>query len=129
MSTLSKPATVVSWVAQLAALVILALAGFMKLSGAPDSVALFELLGAEPSGRYAVGAFEVITVLLLIRPATAAWGGVLALGLMVGAIGTHLFKIGIAYPGDGSLFLMAVVVFLAAAIVTWLRRGQLPFGR
>lgn len=129
MSTLSKPATVVSWVAQLAALVILALAGFMKLSGAPDSVALFELLGAEPFGRYAVGAFEAIAVLLLIRPVTAAWGGVLALGLMVGAIGAHLFKIGIAYPGDGSLFMMAVVVFLAAAIVTWLRRGQLPFGR
>jgi len=129
MSTPSKPATVVSWVAQLAAVVILAMAGFMKLSGAPDSVALFETLGADPLGRYAVGALEVIAVLLLIRPATAAWGGLLALGLMAGAIGTHLFKIGIAYPGDGSLFMMATVVFVAAAIVTWLRRGQLPFGR
>ncbi|MEK6688069.1 MAG: DoxX family protein [Gemmatimonadota bacterium] len=129
MSTLSKPATVISWVAQLAALVILAMAGVMKLSGAPDSVALFETLGAEPFGRYAVGSFEVIAVLLLIRPATAAWGGLLAIGIMVGAIGTHLFKIGIAYPGDGSLFMMAIVVFLAAAIVTWLRRGQLPIAR
>ena len=128
MSTLSKPATVVSWVAQLAALVILAMAGFMKLSGAPDSVALFELLGAEPFGRYAVGAFEVIAVLLLIRPATAAWGGLLAIGLMGGAIGTHLFKIGVAYPGDGSLFMMALVVFIAGAIVAALRRQDLPFG-
>jgi hypothetical protein len=128
MSTLSKPATVVSWVAQLAALVILAMAGFMKLSGAPDSVALFELLGAEPLGRYAVSAFEVIAVLLLIRPATAAWGGLLAIGLMGGAIGTHLFKIGVAYPGDGSLFMMALVVFIAGAIVAALRRQDLPFG-
>ena len=128
MSTLSKPATVVSWVAQLAALVILAMAGFMKLSGAPDSVALFELLGAEPFGRYAVGTFEVIAVLLLVRPATAAWGGLLAIGLMGGAIGTHLFKIGVAYPGDGSLFMMALVVFIAGAIVAALRRQDLPFG-
>jgi len=128
MSTLSKPATVVSWVAQLAALVILAMAGFMKLSGAPDSVALFQTLGAEPLGRYAVGAFEVIAVLLLIRPATAAWGGLLAIGLMGGAIGTHLFKIGVAYPGDGSLFMMALVVFIAGAIVAALRRQDLPFG-
>ena len=128
MSTLSKPATVVSWVAQLAALVILAMAGFMKLSGAPDSVALFQTLGAEPLGRYAVGAFEVIAVLLLVRPATAAWGGLLAIGLMGGAIGTHLFKIGVAYPGDGSLFMMALVVFIAGAIVAALRRQDLPFG-
>ena len=115
-----------SWIAQVMAAVILGMAGFMKLSGAPDSVALFEVLGAEPMGRLALGSVELLTVVLLLVPRTAAVGGVMAAGVTLGAVGTHLFKIGISYGGDPSLFIMASVTLLAGATVAFLRKDQLP---
>lgn len=130
MSTPSRNANIAAWVAALAAAAILGMAGFMKLSGAADSVAMFTLLGAEPLGRYVVGFGEITAVLLLLRPATAALGGLLAVGLMIGAIGTHLVKLGIVYNDDGgTLFIMAVVVLAAGATVAILRKDQLPIGR
>ncbi len=128
-TSLSKPATIASWIAQAVVIVILGMAGFMKVSGAADSRALFEALGAEPWGRYLVGLTELLAAGLMLRAATAARGGLLAMGLMVGAMGTHLFKIGVNYNGDGgSLFMMAVLVFVAGLTVVALRRNDLPFG-
>jgi putative oxidoreductase len=122
---LSRQATIVSWVAALAAAGILGMAAFFKFTGAPESRALFETLGVEPWGRYLVGLGELLAVLLLIRPATARWGGFVALALMLGAIGTHFTVLGINYQGDGgTLFAMAVAVLIAALVVVFLRRPQ-----
>jgi uncharacterized membrane protein YphA (DoxX/SURF4 family) len=125
-TTLPRRSAIVSWVAQLVAAGILAMASFFKLTSAPDSIALFERLGAEPWGRYAVGLFEAVTVILLLLPGTAALGGLLAVGLMAGAILTHLSVLGIAIDGDPSLFVMALITFAAGGIVAVLRRGDLP---
>ena len=122
MRSLSKPLNALAWAAALLAAGILAMASFFKLTGAPDSVQLFETLGAEPWGRYLVGLLELTAVILLVRPATAAKGAALALFLMLGALGTHLFKIGINYQGDGgTLFGMALGVLIASALVARLR--------
>jgi hypothetical protein len=99
------------------------MASFSKLTGAPDSTRLFETLGVEPWGRYLVGLGELTAIVLILRPTTAAKGGALAMIMMLGAIGTHLFKIGVNYQGDGgTLFGMAVTVFVASAVVVKLRR-------
>lgn len=122
---LSRPATIVSWVAALVAAAILGMAAFLKFTGAPESRGLFETLGAEPWGRYLVGLGELLAVLLLVRPATARWGAFVALALMVGAIGAHLTVLGISYAGDGgTLFAMAVAVLIAALVVAVLRRPR-----
>ncbi|MGH7702083.1 MAG: DoxX family protein [Gemmatimonadales bacterium] len=125
----SKAARVASWAARLIAAAILTIASLAKLTGAADSVALFSLLGVEPWGRLLLGAIELPTALLLLWPRTAGLGGLLALGLMTGAILTHLLKIGVSYGGDPSLFLMALSTFTAAAATVYLHRGELPFRR
>lgn len=122
---LSRKRTVIAWIVQLLAVAILVMAGFSKLTSLPEAVTLFTTLGLEPRGRFALGSVELLTAALLLWPRTAAYGGLLSLGLMTGAIGTHLFKIGIVYNGDPSLFIMAVIVFLASGITASLRRTSL----
>ncbi len=117
----------VVWIAQIAAAVILLQTLFFKFTGAPESIYIFETLGVEPWGRYGSGVMELIAGLALLVPATAAIGAVLGLGLMAGAIFSHLTVLGIDVQGDGgALFTLAIVVFVSCAIVAWLRRRQLP---
>ena len=117
-----KALTVTTWAAQILAAAILLMAGISKLVASADAVALFTRLGVEPWGRLVLGPIEVLTALLLLWPRTAVVGGLLGLVLMVGATATHLFKIGIVYNGDASLFLMAVVVLVASGTTVYLRR-------
>jgi hypothetical protein len=98
---------------------------FFKLSGAPEAVALFTKLGAEPWGRYGAAAAELIAVVLLLVPRTIHLGATLAVGLMVGAIGSHVTRLGIVVDDDGgTLFAMAVVVLAASLFVAWVRRQR-----
>jgi hypothetical protein len=49
------------------------------------------------------------------------------IGLMVGAIGSHLAVLGIEIRGDGGLlFGLAVTCFVGSAIVLLIRRAQIP---
>jgi uncharacterized membrane protein YphA (DoxX/SURF4 family) len=112
-----------SWVAQLAAAAILAFAGIAKLTAAAGPVALFTLLGAEPFGRILVGCLELLAAILLLWPRFAIVGGCLAIVLMLGAIATHIFKIGIAIDGNPTFFILACAVFVASATVVFLRRA------
>jgi hypothetical protein len=111
-----------AWVAQVLAAGILAMAGGSKLAASADAVTLFTSLGAEPWGRRVLGLVEVLTAVLLLWPRTAALGGLIGIVLMIGAIGTHLFKIGILYNGDPSLFIMALLVLIASGTTVYLRR-------
>ena len=124
--TLSRRNTIVAWVAQLVAAVILAQSLFFKFTGAPESVEIFGTLGVEPWGRWLTGVLELVAVILLVRPRTAALGAGLGLVVMVGAIGSHLTVLGIEVAGDGGLlFGMAVLVLVACATVALIRRGDL----
>ncbi|HSM17456.1 MAG TPA: DoxX family protein [Gemmatimonadales bacterium] len=116
-----------SWVAQIIAAVILGQSLFFKFTGAPEAVYIFERLGVEPWGRYATGIVELVTVVLLLIPRTAGVGALLAIGLMVGAVGSHLTVLGINVQGDGgTLFGMAIVTLIAAVIVARIRRKEIP---
>ena len=117
-----------SWALQLIVAGILLQTLFFKFTGAAESVYIFSTLGAEPAGRIGSGIVELIAAILLLVPSTAVFGAALAIGLMTGAIASHLTVLGIAVKGDGGLlFTLAVTVFLSAAVVIYLRRADLPF--
>jgi len=121
---LSKPQSIISWICQVAGAVILFQTLFFKFTGAPESVYIFEAIGAEPFGRYASGVAELIAGILLLIPALSWAGAFLAIGVMAGAIGTHLTVLGIVVQDDGgTLFALAVVVTLASVVVAYLRRA------
>jgi len=117
---------IASWIFQIVAAGILASTVPFKLGGAAESVALFEKLGPGAPARIGTGLMEVLAVALLLYPRFAAIGGALTLGLMSGAIFSHFAVLGVSYGGDASLFTMAVITFLSGAIVTWIRRRELP---
>ncbi|MFN0034133.1 MAG: DoxX family membrane protein [Saprospiraceae bacterium] len=102
---------------------ILAQTLFFKFSGAAESVWIFEQLGAEPWGRLGSGVAELVCAVLLFLPRLAWLGALGGLGVMSGAIVSHLFILGIEVQGDGGLlFFLAVVVFVCCAVTLWLRR-------
>jgi uncharacterized membrane protein YphA (DoxX/SURF4 family) len=124
---LSKTQTIISWTLQLLAAAILFQTLFFKFTGAEESVYIFKTLGLEPWGRIGSGVAELIACVLLLTPRTVPLGAILALGVISGAIVSHLTKLGIVVKGDGGLlFALAIVVFVASAAVLVIRRTQIP---
>ena len=118
---------VASWVLQLLVAGILLQTLFFKFTGAAESVYIFSTLGAEPWGRIGSGVVELIAAVLLLIPLTTTIGAALALAVITGAIVSHLTILGIEVQGDGGLlFGLAVTVFVASALVLFLRRGEIP---
>ena len=116
-----------SWVLQIVVAVILIQTLFFKFTGAAESVWIFTRLGMEPWGRIGTGVLELIAAILILLPRTPALGALLAAALMVGAIGSHLTKLGIAVQDDGGLLFGLAVAVLACSIgVVVLRRRDLP---
>jgi hypothetical protein len=100
---------------------------FFKFSAAPESVYIFQTLGAEPWGRIGSGVAELIVAGLLLYPRTVALGALGALGVISGAILAHLTKLGIDVQGDGGLlFYLALAVFIGSAVLTWIHRRDIP---
>ena len=116
-----------SWIARVGVAVILVQTLFFKFTGAPESIYIFEKLGLEPWGRIGSGAAELVAAVLLLVPATAGVGAVMALAVVSGAIVSHLGPLGIEVQGDGGLlFALACAVFAGSAVVLWLHRRELP---
>jgi uncharacterized membrane protein YphA (DoxX/SURF4 family) len=127
MHNLSKTQTIVSWVLQLAAAGILLQTLFFKFTGAEESVYIFTTLGVEPWGRIGSGIVELVAAVLLLVPATVPIGAALAMGVMSGAILSHVVLLGIEVKGDGGLlFGLALIVFVCGAVVLAIRRAQVP---
>lgn len=135
---MSKNATIASWIMRVVAAVIFLfpVGAISKLIGDPYAKELFTQLGAEPGGRYAVAIIELFTAVLLVIPRTAAYGAMLGALAMVGAIGSHLTKLGIVVeftqaPDNGPeqnpmLFILAIVNLLLCLGVFALHRRQIP---
>lgn len=127
-ATLSAPLLVTSWMCRSAAAAILLQTLYFKFSGAEESVYIFTKVGLEPWGRYASGVAELFAAVLLIVPRTSWLGACIAAGVMVGAIGSHLTRLGIVVKDDGGLlFALAVIVFIAALATLFIHRRQIPF--
>lgn len=99
---------------------------FFKFTGAQESMYIFGQLGMEPYGRIATGIAELIIAVFLIVPKTSLIGAVLAIGVIGGAILSHLFILGIEVQGDGGLlFGLALIIFISCAISILLQRKKL----
>ncbi len=118
--------TKVIFVLRLVVAAILVQTLYFKFTGAPESVYIFQTLGIEPWGRIGSGIAELVAAVLLLLPRTAVWGAVLSLGVISGAILSHLTMLGIEVQGDGGLlFGLAVAVFVGSAVIAWHERGVL----
>jgi putative oxidoreductase len=124
---LSKTSSRLSWVLQIVAAIIMGQTLFFKFTGAPEPIFIFTTLGVEPYGRWLAGISELVAVILLLWPVMAGLGGLLGLGVMSGALLAHLTtKLGIEVLGDGGLlFYLGVIVWVACAVIVWLRRHQM----
>jgi putative oxidoreductase len=121
-----KAQTIFLWIARIIAALILLQTLFFKFSGAPESVELFKKLGAEPWGRIGTGVLELIASILILIPSTIWLGSFLAIGLMAGAIGSHILVIGVVRDDGGQLFLYAVIVLVCALFAFRKSRDQIP---
>ena len=123
----SKAGSAVSWTLQVLVAVILLQTLFFKFTGAEESVYIFTTVGAEPWGRLGSGVLELIAAAMLLTPALVAYGAILTVGLMSGAILSHLTILGIDVKGDGGLlFGLAVTCFIGRLVVLALRRTSIP---
>lgn len=123
----SKTIFIVSWVLQVVVAAILLQTLFFKFTGAEESKYIFMKLGAEPWGRIASGVVELVAGVLLLIPSTVVFGAAISLGVISGAIMSHLTTLGIVVQDDGgTLFALAVVVFVGSATVLYIRRKAIP---
>ena len=134
MNQLPRVQTVFSRLLQLAVAGILLQTLFFKFTGAEESVYIFSTVGQfvqvpafEPWGRFATGFIELIASLMLLFPATVSLGALLTIGMMAGAIASHIVVLGIDVKGDGGLlFGLALAAFACSVIILVLRRAQVP---
>ena len=124
---MATPLLLVSWICRIAAALILVQTLFFKFTAAPESVYIFARVGAEPWGRIGSGVVELIAAILLLMPRFVWAGAFLALGVMTGAIISHLTVLGIEVQGDkGLLFFLAIAVVVTSAIALFVHRTQIP---
>ena len=121
---------IISWIVRLIAAVIFFQTLYFKFTAHPDSVYIFSELGIEPYGRIGIGILELICGTLLLIPRTAGIGAFLGVGVISGAILAHLTRLGIEVKGDGgTLFYLAVVVFVCCSITVFIHRKDIPILR
>ena len=118
--------TIFVWVLRIVAAAILIMTLYFKFTAHPQSVKLFTTLGMEPWGRIGTGVFELIASILILIPRTTLLGALMGLGLMAGAIFSHLTKLGIIFDGDAGLFTYAVITFACCLLLIIINRKNIP---
>lgn len=99
---------------------------YFKFTGAKESIYIFSTLGLEPYGRIGSGIFELIATVLILIPRTSLLGSLIGLGIISGAILSHLFVLGIEVQNDeGLLFIMALITFLCCAFLVFLHKNKI----
>ena len=112
-------------VTSILAAVILLQTLYFKFTGAPEGVHIFSALGMEPYGRNGLGVLELITAAMLLVRRTSFLGALVGLGIITGAILSHLLILGIVVENDGGvLFALAVIVFIMCLISLILQRKK-----
>src|SRR5258705_4443421 len=108
----AKIVNVVLWVLQIGAAGMFLMVGFLKLSGNPQLVALFEAIGLGQWFRYLTGSLEVAGAILLLIPRTSGLAALMLAGVTACAVVTHVFIVG------GSP-LAATILLVVTGLVAW----------
>ena len=118
---------VFTWILKLVAAIIMLQTLFFKFSASPESVYIFSALAMEPWGRIGTGIAELIASILILVPRTTLLGALMGIGIMLGAIASHLFVLGIVVMNDGGqLFLYATLVTLCCVGLVYLNFSKVP---
>lgn len=127
MNSLTKTQKVITLLCRTVAAVILLQTLFFKFTGAPESVYIFSRVGLEPWGRIGSGVVELVAALLLFVPGYHWLGALIAIGVLAGAIVSHLTVLGIVVMNDGGLlFFLALITVTCCAIVLFFERRSIP---
>ena len=103
---------------------------FYKFPGAQESVDLFTKLVGENEAymRIGTGILELLATILLFIPRTTWFGAILTIGLMCGAILSHLTILGIEHNNDGGLlFISAIITLISGIVVLLSEKENIPF--
>ncbi len=123
---LTSKQNILVWTLRIIAALIMLQTLYFKFTGAEESVYIFSTLCIEPYGRIGSGIAELIASILILIPATTGFGALIAVGVMSGAILSHLTKLGIVVKDDGGqLFIYALLVFASSSILLYIYRNQL----
>ena len=123
----SKTKNIIAWICRIAAAVFLLQTLYFIFTAAPESVYIFTKVGLEPWGRIGSGVAELIAAILILIPRTTWLGAGLALGVMIGAIFSHLTVLGLVVMDDGGLlFGLALAVAACSSALLFLQRRRLP---
>jgi len=118
---------VITWILKLVAAIIMLQTLFFKFSASAESVYIFSALGMEPWGRIGTGIAELIASVLILIPRTTLLGALMGIGIMLGAVVSHLFVLGIVVMNDGGqLFLYAILVTLSCVGLVYLNFSKMP---
>lgn len=100
------------WILQGASAAMFFQAAFMKLSGNPQMVGLFEAIGLGQGFRLVTGAIELAAAILLFVPRLAGVGALLLVPTMLGAVLTHAFIVGgSAIPAISLLIVSSLIAY------------------
>ena len=113
----AKIVNIVLWVLQIGAAGMFLMVGFLKLSGNPQLVALFEAIGLGQWFRYLTGSLEVAGAILLLIPRTSGLAALTLAGVMACAVVTHVFIVGGSPLG-------ATILLVVMGLVAWGRRQR-----
>jgi putative oxidoreductase len=117
---------IISWILRLTVAIILIQTLYFKFSAHPDSVYIFSNLGVEPWGRILLGIIELITAILIIIPKSKIIGMVTSLGIIIGAIFSHILVLGINVSNDGGgLFTLAIIVLISSVVFLIMHQQEL----
>lgn len=103
---------------------------FYKFPGAQESVDLFTKLVGENEAymRIGTGILELLATILLFIPRTTWFGAILTIGLMCGAILSHITILGIEHNNDGGLlFISAMITLISGIVVLLSEKENIPF--
>ena len=90
-----------------------------------ESVYIFSTLGIEPWGRIGTGIAELIAAVLLLWPRTVSIGALMGIGIMSGALLSHLTVLGIEVKNDnGYLFYLCLTVLISCVLLLFIHRQQ-----
>jgi putative oxidoreductase len=107
-----RGANIALWILQGLLGLSFVLVGVTKLAGAEQAVQLFDDIGAGQWFRYVVGALELAGGIGLLVPRLAGLAGLGLAGVMLGAVGTHIFII-------GGTFAVPLILAALSALVAW----------
>lgn len=103
---------------------------FYKLPGAQESIDLFTKIAGKNEAymRIGTGILELIASILLFVPKSTWLGALLTIGLMGGAIMSHLTILGIEHNNDGGLlFISAIITLISGIVVLLSEKENIPF--